>query len=202
MCKLQNSTGFSGFGETSWETGDVAISAAGKAYVDNLISKSNLAPILDILNIYKIKLKNGNKLTCPFPAHSNGKESTPSFVVYPKTNTFWCYGCGTGSAPVDFVANMESISVVNAAKKIICLFEGKDVIDIERDTESYSVKFGLYLDFSNIVYNFIQNNRNDDAIKYIEKITFIFDSLCATDDFSNEALESLIFKLNDLALRF
>lgn len=40
---------------------------------------------------------------CPFH-----KERSPSFYIYPKTNTFHCFGCQAGSTPIDFVMKWEN----------------------------------------------------------------------------------------------
>src|SRR5437016_1222250 len=108
MHKLQDSTGFNSFGETSWETGDTSDSSSRKAYFKELIAKANSVRLIRIFGFYGIRIDEQNKkIICPFKSHSNGKESTPSFVYYPQTNTYCCYGCKQGSTPVDFVANMD-----------------------------------------------------------------------------------------------
>lgn len=204
MHKLQDSTGFTGFGETSWETGDSSDASSRKAYFKELIAKANTIRLIRIFNIYGIRIDEQNKkITCPFKSHSNGRESTPSFVYYPQTNSYWCFGCKQGKTPVDFVANMDNIPIWKAAYKIINLY-GADVnVDIESEQESFSEKMRLYMDFSNYVYEFIQRNlKNEEAMKFVEEITSIFDRMNAKRDLSNDALESLVFKLKDQIDRY
>lgn len=44
---------------------------------------------------------------CPLPRH---QESTPSFVVYPETDSFYCFGCGKAGNAVAFLAFYRGIS--------------------------------------------------------------------------------------------
>lgn len=48
---------------------------------------------------------------CPF--HS---EKTPSFVVYPRDNSFYCFGCGVGGNAVTFVRQIEHLDYVDAVE--------------------------------------------------------------------------------------
>lgn len=202
MHKLQNSTGFNGYGETSWEAGDVADPLAR---VKELIAKANTVPLLRIFKTYGIRLNEQyTKIICPFKSHSGGRESTPSFVFYPHTNSYSCYGCKQGSTPTDFVRYMENIKPSAAAHKIINLY-GSDVTqDIDLlDQESFSERMNLYMDFSNYVYDFIQRNLKDEnALKYVEDLASIFDTQLSKRNLNNEAVENLIFKLKDQIDRY
>ena len=44
------------------------------------------------------------KANCPF--HD---DRTPSFTVYPNTQTFHCFGCGKGGTVIDYVMYRDSI---------------------------------------------------------------------------------------------
>ena len=46
---------------------------------------------------------------CPFHG-----EKTPSFVVYPQTNTFKCYGCGEQGNVIDFVMKRDHLDYPEA----------------------------------------------------------------------------------------
>ncbi len=48
---------------------------------------------------------------CPF--HS---EKTPSFVVFPATESFYCFGCGAGGDAISFVMRAENVDYVSAIK--------------------------------------------------------------------------------------
>ncbi len=48
---------------------------------------------------------------CPF--HN---EKTPSFTVYPETNSFFCFGCGMGGDVIGFIRNIEHLDYIDAVK--------------------------------------------------------------------------------------
>ena len=50
---------------------------------------------------------------CPF--HN---EKTPSFAVYPDSNSFYCFGCGAGGDAVSFLMRMERLDYVEAVKAL------------------------------------------------------------------------------------
>ena len=50
---------------------------------------------------------------CPF--HN---EKTPSFTVYPDSNSFYCYGCGAGGDVISFVRRMENLDYIEAVKSV------------------------------------------------------------------------------------
>jgi DNA primase len=61
-----------------------------------------------------VKLKRSGKVLkacCPFH-----QESTPSFIVYPKTNDFHCFGCGVNGTVVDYI--MHRIHTTSASEAL------------------------------------------------------------------------------------
>ena len=51
--------------------------------------------------------------SCPF--HS---EKTPSFTVFPSTQSFYCFGCGAGGDAITFVMRMENLDYVSAIRAL------------------------------------------------------------------------------------
>lgn len=51
--------------------------------------------------------------SCPF--HS---EKTPSFTVFPSTQSFYCFGCGAGGDAITFVMRMENLDYVSAVRAL------------------------------------------------------------------------------------
>lgn len=49
--------------------------------------------------------------SCPF--HS---EKTPSFTVFPSTQSFYCFGCGAGGDAITFVMRMENLDYLSAIR--------------------------------------------------------------------------------------
>lgn len=69
--------------------------------------------IQDVVSQY-VRLKNNGRTLvglCPF--HN---EKTPSFVVYPNTQSFYCFGCGVGGEIITFIRKIENLDYVDAVK--------------------------------------------------------------------------------------
>ena len=49
--------------------------------------------------------------SCPF--HS---EKTPSFTVFPSTQSFYCFGCGAGGDAITFIMRMENLDYISAVR--------------------------------------------------------------------------------------
>lgn len=162
---------------------------------DDLIKKANSVPIKKILNFYKIKLPDSNKTICPFTNHKNGKESTPSFYVYEKDNTFFCFGCRSGKRPIDFVSQIENIHKDMAAAKINKIFIEDIKDDFDYVDEDIDEKQNIFFNFSNNVRNFREDNRSERSSKFIEKISKTFDYIYQKHNLSNDGLLSLVEEL-------
>ena len=50
---------------------------------------------------------------CPFPSHH---EDTPSFMVYPQSDSFFCWGCRRGGSVIDFEAYRQDLTPADAAR--------------------------------------------------------------------------------------
>ena len=68
--------------------------------------------ILTLLDRYNIQLDKHHKTCCPFH-----EEKTPSFTVYPGTNTFHCFGCGKSGDTIEFIQLMEKCTKHEAILK-------------------------------------------------------------------------------------
>ena len=67
--------------------------------------------IADITRFYGVEVKRNNQALCPF--HN---EKTPSFTIFPKTNSFKCFGCGAGGSVIDFAMLIHGTDALEAAK--------------------------------------------------------------------------------------
>ena len=79
-------------------------------YIEELTRRTD---IVELVGNY-VQLKRKGRLyggLCPF--HS---EKTPSFYVYPDTQSFYCFGCGAGGDAVTFTKKINSIDYVEAVK--------------------------------------------------------------------------------------
>ena len=79
-------------------------------YIEELTRRTD---IVELVGSY-VQLKRKGRLyggLCPF--HS---EKTPSFYVYPDTQSFYCFGCGAGGDAIAFTRKINSIDYPEAVK--------------------------------------------------------------------------------------
>ena len=79
-------------------------------YIEELTRRTD---IVELVGSY-VQLKRKGRLyggLCPF--HS---EKTPSFYVYPDTQSFYCFGCGAGGDAISFAKKINSIDYPEAVK--------------------------------------------------------------------------------------
>ena len=70
--------------------------------------------IVEVMEFYGVELNRNNKACCPF--HT---EKTASFQVYPKTQSFYCFGCGVGGDTIAFVQKFLNLpSPIKAAERL------------------------------------------------------------------------------------
>lgn len=81
-------------------------------FIEELRMKND---IVSVISPY-VELKSRGRYymgLCPF--HN---EKTPSFVVYPDTQSFYCFGCGAGGEIISFTRRIENIDFVEAVKSL------------------------------------------------------------------------------------
>ena len=75
------------------------------------------ADIVAVMESYGIKLRKsgGNfKALCPFH-----KEKTPSFMVYPQENRYYCFGCQSNGDILSLVMQMENLTFRESVARVI-----------------------------------------------------------------------------------
>ena len=75
--------------------------------------------IVDIISRYVNLSKRGSNYVGLCPFHS---EKTASFTVYPKTQSFYCFGCGAGGDGVNFIRGIEHLDWNEAVKYVAQLY--------------------------------------------------------------------------------
>ena len=75
-----------------------------KNVLDEIEQRSD---ITDVIGSYVTLQRAGSNLKGLCPFHS---EKTPSFTVYPASNSFYCFGCGAGGNVFTFIMNAEKLS--------------------------------------------------------------------------------------------
>lgn len=198
MRNISITTGPVSFSSSSGETGNFTDAIARKQFYKDLIARANTVPISRVFRHYGLRLdENNKKIVCPFKSHSGGRESTPSFYLYINTNSYCCFGCRRGNHAVDFVAEMDGCSAAKAAMKIINLFNEDLDDDKIQDSQDFSERLEIMLDFSNTVRDFKKANVDEASFDFIENICMVYDTLNLkhNHNLSNEALRSIVLKL-------
>lgn len=71
------------------------------------------ADIESTVSSYVSLKRRGRILTGLCPFHN---EKTPSFTVYPETQSYYCFGCGSGGDAVTFIKNIENLDYIEAVR--------------------------------------------------------------------------------------
>lgn len=79
-------------------------------YVEEVVRRND---ITDVVGSYVQLRHRGRTHTGLCPFHS---EKTPSFVVYPETQSFYCFGCGAGGDVITFIKKISNLDYVEAVK--------------------------------------------------------------------------------------
>lgn len=72
-------------------------------------------PVEEVIAPYVNLKRAGRNLKGLCPFHS---EKTPSFTVYPESNSYYCFGCGAGGDSVNFVRQIENLDYIEAVKRL------------------------------------------------------------------------------------
>ncbi len=83
-----------------------------REYIDEVVRRSD---ITEVVSSYVQLRHRGRTRTGLCPFHS---EKTPSFVVYPETQSFYCFGCGAGGDVITFVRKINNLDYVEAVKML------------------------------------------------------------------------------------
>lgn len=81
-----------------------------RSFIQQLVQRCDVEEVLSSYVTLKRAGRNVKGL-CPF--HS---EKTPSFVVYPDTQSFYCFGCGAGGDVINFVMRVENLEYPDAVR--------------------------------------------------------------------------------------
>lgn len=84
--------------------------AQNDEFIYNLKSAN---PIENVISSYVQLKRQGRNQVCCCPFHS---ERTPSFTVFPDTQSFFCFGCGAGGDAITFIMKAENLDFTEALK--------------------------------------------------------------------------------------
>lgn len=71
--------------------------------------------IEDVISSYMTLKRAGSNYNGHCPFHS---EKTPSFTVFPSTQSFYCFGCAAGGDVISFVMRMENLDYLTAVRTL------------------------------------------------------------------------------------
>ncbi len=83
-----------------------------REYITELVQRSDIA---DVVQSYVQLRARGRTYTGLCPFHN---EKTPSFVVYPESQSFYCFGCGAGGDVITFIKKLNNVDYVEAVKTL------------------------------------------------------------------------------------
>ena len=81
-------------------------------YIQEVVRRNDIE---DIVGQYVQLRRRGRTLTGLCPFHN---EKTPSFVVYPDTQSFYCFGCGAAGDVISFVRKYNNLGYVETVKQL------------------------------------------------------------------------------------
>ena len=80
---------------------------------DFLLELHSRTDIADLISSYVVLKRRGKNLVGLCPFHN---EKTPSFTVYPESESFFCFGCGAGGEAISFIRRAENLDYTEAVK--------------------------------------------------------------------------------------
>ena len=133
--------------------------------------------ILTILNHYRLTPGRHEMIPCPFH-----EEKTPSLKIYPGTNTFHCFGCGTAGDQIEFIQRMEKITkheAIMKAQELIAPREMMQVPQVVKGPEGLTTEERLRI--LNRIFESFRNGLNSPVSRrpkeYLEKRKLDYTSL-------------------------
>lgn len=86
--------------------------ALSDSFLQELKMKTDIE---DVISTYVTLKRRGATLVGLCPFHN---EKTPSFTVYPATQSFYCFGCGAGGDAITFIKKIENLDYLDAVKTL------------------------------------------------------------------------------------
>lgn len=132
-------------------------------FLHELKSKLNIGQVIS--DYVCLKQKGSNFIgLCPF--HN---EKTPSFTVYNDTQSFYCFGCGTGGDVITFIRKIENLNYTDAVKLLA------QRAGIEMSDEKYSDRFfrkkqrilEINRESAQFFYDYIMSSQGKNKLDYL-----------------------------------
>lgn len=110
-------------------------------FSDEFLSELRLrCDIEQIISSYVPLRRRGKNLVGLCPFHN---EKTPSFTVYPETESFYCFGCGAGGEVISFIRRIENLDYVESVR-FLCERAGMNMPEDGHDTSLAQKRKRMY----------------------------------------------------------
>ncbi len=127
--------------------------------------------IVSLISSY-VNLKKAGRLMsglCPFHA-----EKSPSFMVYPDTQSYYCFGCGAGGDAITFIMGRENLDYVEAVR-FLCERAGIPLPEEDMERETTDLRRRIY-EMNKAAARFyhekLLSNQGKEAVAYLQKRGF------------------------------
>jgi len=84
--------------------------------------------IVDLATRYSMDLQPIGKLFKTFCVFHSDKK-TPNLILYPDTNTYYCFSCGAGGNTIKLYAKLENVSESQARKLLLGEFTAEAILE-------------------------------------------------------------------------
>ena len=127
--------------------------------------------IVSLISSY-VNLKKAGRLMsglCPFHA-----EKSPSFMVYPDTQSYYCFGCGAGGDAITFIMGRENLDYGEAVR-FLCERAGIPLPEEDMERETTDLRRRIY-EMNKAAARFyhekLLSNQGKEAVAYLQKRGF------------------------------
>ncbi len=79
------------------------------------VDGARLVPIVEVISRDLVIKRSGSRYVALCPFHP---EKSPSFTIYPATNSYYCHGCGKGGDGIQFLRDLHNLSFTDAVKAL------------------------------------------------------------------------------------
>ncbi len=147
--------------------------AFNETFLEELRARND---ITEVIGGY-VNLKRAGRLykgLCPFHG-----EKTPSFTVYPDTQSFYCFGCSAGGDVVSFIRKIENLDYVEAVK-LLADRSGMVMPDSGYDDSMLKTRNRVYemnKEAAHFYFSQLIDEKNRHALQYYFNRGYTFDTI-------------------------
>ncbi|MFA9380328.1 MAG: DNA primase [Acetanaerobacterium sp.] len=137
--------------------------AVSDRFLEELKYKSD---IVQTVSSYVTLKRAGRNLVGLCPFHS---EKTPSFTVYPDSQSFYCFGCGAGGDVITFIKRIENLEYIEALKHLANI-AGLQLPTDEQDERVLRLRskiLEINREAARFYYHMLTGDHGRDALAYL-----------------------------------